>query len=300
MSTEERTFDLAVNSTAGAIASNISELKSYIESVTQPYIGQVITEDQAKFAKKDLASLRKLQTVLEDVRKRAKAIIMAPYSEFEKLYKDAVKSLDDAIAGIDKQVKEIEANAKAAREKELKEFILKSVYEITGNKLRRIFDSRPEIMTWFFRPEWLNASAARTSVERTIREKIVQVARDIDSVETSAGDEVAVALDEYYRTGSLSSAILKAGEVARLKQQNCAMTADQPAAEEHQEEAPKAVSPVADRIFFDIPVEPDDKEELEVLKVPVTLEFPKYKKHLIREIMTKVGIKMTKPSKEAK
>ena len=70
MSTEERTFDLAVNSTAGAIASNISELKSYIESVTQPYIGQVITEDQAKFAKKDLASLRKLQTALEDERKR--------------------------------------------------------------------------------------------------------------------------------------------------------------------------------------------------------------------------------------
>lgn len=297
MSTEERTFDLAVNSTAGAIASNISELKSYIESVTQPYIGQVITEDQAKFAKKDLASLRKLQTELEDERKRAKAIIMAPYSEFEKLYKDAVKSLDDAIAGIDKQVKEIEANAKAARERELKEFILKSVYEITGNKLRRIFDSRPEIMTWFFRPEWLNASAARTSVERTIREKIVQVARDIDSVETSAGDEVAVALDEYYRTGSLSSAILKAGEVARLKQQSCAMTAEQPPAEERQEEeASKQIAPVAERIFFDIPVEPDDKGELEVLKVPVILEFPKYKKPLVREIMTKVGIKMAKPS----
>ena len=257
----------------------------------------MITEDQAKFAKKDLASLRKLQTALEDERKRAKAIIMAPYSEFEKLYKDAVKSLDDAIAGIDKQVKEIEANAKAAREKELKEFILKSVYEITGNKLRRIFDSRPEIMTWFFRPEWLNASAARTSVERTIREKIVQVARDIDSVETSAGAEVAVALDEYYRTGSLSSAILKAGEVARLKQQSCAITAEQPPAEERQEEeASKQVSPVAERIFFDIPVEPDDKGELEILKVPVILEFPKYKKPLVREIMTKVGIKMAKPS----
>ena len=304
-------FDLVVKPAAGSIASNIADLEAWVNAVTEPYIGQVVTDDQVKFAKKDLASLRKLKSALEDERKKAKAIIMEPYTQFESMYKTAVASLDEAIAGIDRQIKEIEAAAKQKREEEIISFIKQSAQDIGGNKMGKVF-WRDDVMAWFVKPAWFLVSTSRVKTEQEIREGIVAVSRDIGAIETAAGDDIAPCLDEYYCTGSLASALQKkkalediraqkakeAEEAARIE----AAPSDSPTAPEPEYHKPSDipyVMPVAERIFFDIPIEPEDKAQKELMHIPAVLVFPRYKMHLLKEIMSKLGIKIMKPSKEA-
>ena len=301
-------FDLVVKPAAGSIASNIADLEAWVNSVTEPYIGQVVTDDQVKFAKKDLASLRKLKSALEDERKKAKSIIMEPYTQFETMYKKAVASLDEAIIGIDKQIKEIEAEAKQKREEEILSFIKQSAQDIGGNKMGKVF-WRDDVMSWFVKPAWLLVSTSRVKTEQEIREGIVTVSRDIDAIETAAGDDLAPCLDDYYRTGSLASALQKKKALEDIRAQKAkeaeeaqkAETASPaspavPEPEYHQPTDTPYVTPIADRIFFDIPVEPEDEAQKELMRIPVVLVFPRYKMHLLKEIMSKLGIKILKPS----
>lgn len=292
----EQQFDLVVKPAAGSVASNISELEAWVKRITEPYIGQVVTDDQAKFAKKDLAELRKLKTALEDERKKAKSIIMAPYTEFEKLYKKAIASLDEAISGIDKQVKEIEAAAKQKRYDDLVGFIQQEARNIYGESML-IKVEKPEVLEWFMDPKWLLSSATTTSVQIAVREKLAQLDRDYDCILKTAPDPAAI--DEYLRTGSLSRAFEKKRQIDEIRKMQeeteKARTSETPVqdvaapAEEHY------VTPVAGRIFFDIPVEPEDEAQKELMHIPAILVFPKYKKNLIREITTKLGIKILKP-----
>ena len=305
--TDKEQFDLVVKPSAGNIVSNLSDLETWVKSVTEPYIGQVVTDDQTKFAKKDLADLRKLKTALEDERKKAKAIIMEPYTQFEAMYKKAVSSLDEAIFGIDKQIKEIEALSKQRREEELKAFILEAAEKDFGKRIHATV-SRPDVMSWFFDQKWLNATAAKTTTERTIREKLLEMVRAIDSIETAAGDDAAAALDVYYSTGSLSAAILKKSQLDEIRKVKAAAKTSAEAVSEtesqnapcHQSTETPYLAPVADRIFFDIPLEPEDEAQKELMHIPTVLVFPRYKMHLLKEIMSKLGIKIMKPSsKEA-
>ena len=299
-------FDLVVKPAAGSIASNIADLEAWVNSVTEPYIGQVVTDDQVKFAKKDLSSLRKLKTALEDERKKAKSIIMEPYTQFETMYKKAVASLDEAILGIDKQIKEIEAEAKQKREEEILSFIKQSAQDIGGNKMGKVF-WRDDVMSWFVKPAWLLVSTSRVKTEQEIREGIVAVSRDIDAIETAAGDDLAPCLDDYYHTGSLASALQKKKALEDIRAQKAKeesekdktvpdSPANQASPEYHQPSETPYVTPVADRIFFDIPVEPEDEAQKELMHVPAVLVFPRYKMKLIKEIMSKLGIKIMKPS----
>lgn len=299
-------FDLVVKPAAGSIASNIADLEAWVNSVTEPYIGQVVTDDQVKFAKKDLADLRKLKTALEDERKKAKAIIMEPYTEFEAMYKKAVVSLDEAITGIDRQIKEIEAEAKKKREEDTIAFIKQSAQDIGGNKIGKIF-WRDDILAWFVKPSWLLVSTSKVKTEQEIREGIVTVIRDIDAIETSAGEDLASCLDEYYRTGSLASALQRKKALEDIRAQKAkeaeeagkidAEPSPSPAeSENHQPVDTPYVMPIADRIFFDIPIEPEDEAQKELMRIPVVLVFPRYKMHLLKEIMSKLGIKILKSS----
>ena len=320
MSEEKRDeFNLSVETLPGQVVSNISSIKNWINENVEPYLKQVVTPDQAKFAKKDLAMLRKVKTQLEDERKRAKAIIMKPYADFEALYKDAISSLDSAIAGIDGQLKAIEATQKAQRRDEITAAILKGASDIGGEELLMRLE-RDDVMGWFFDEKWLNASAAMSSVMTAVNEKLNTVWRDIQCINKSAGSGEAFA--NYYRTGSLSAA-LEADRIARQEADRLKAIAAQKAAASTIPSAPPAPEPVKtwdevvkaheeslhhddhepQQIVIAVPDEPEDERMRAPVQIPVILEFPLYKKGMIREIMTKAGIKMLRmnePKKESK
>ena len=318
MSEERRDFSLSVETLPGSVVSNVATLKEWIDKNIQPYLGQVVTPDQARFAKSDLAMLRKVKTQLEDERKRAKTIIMKPYVDFEALYKDAVASLDSAIAGIDGQLKAIEAMQKNARRKELLDFIMKEAGDIGGESVVMRLE-RQDVIGWFFDEKWLTASSSMTSVKTAIREKLVTVDRDIQCIVKTAN--TSLAFDTYYRTGSLSAALeadrRAAEEAKRLKaiegekKTVPAETAAGEAAPEmmktwdevvqtHEEWLQRKEVQGSQQIMLTIPEEPADERLTAMMQVPTILEFPRYKMALVREIMTKCGIRMLNPNKEHK
>ena len=310
MSEEKRDeFNLSVETLPGQVVSNIATIKDWINENVEPYLKQVVTPDQAKFAKKDLAMLRKVKTQLEDERKRAKAIIMKPYADFEALYKDAISSLDSAIAGIDGQLKAIEATQKAQRRDEITAAILKGASDIGGEELLMRLE-RDDVMGWFFDEKWLNASTAMSSVMTAVNEKLNTVWRDIQCINKSAGSGEAFVT--YYRTGSLSAA-LEADRIARQEAERIkAMKAAPPAPEpvktwdevvRAHEESLHHDDHEPQQIVIAVPDEPEDERMRAPVQIPVILEFPLYKKGMIREIMTKAGIRMLRmnePKKESK
>ena len=310
-SRDESGYDLIVTSAPGSIESNIAGLKAWIAKVVEPYQGRAVPIDQYKFAKKDLADLRKLQKTLEDERKRAKTIIMAPYEEFEKLYKEAKAPLDDAIAGINRQVKEIEEEEKTLRKNNLVSFIQSEAKALSGESLL-IKMEKPEVLEWFVDPKWLLSSATTTSVQLAVREKLIQVQRDYDCILKDAPD--AAAIDAYNRTGSLSAAFeakrkadaIKA-EIAR--KDTPAAPAPEPAPVKQPVATPTAETTPPDGytstpgfILIQEAKKPTDEALLQTIRIPLVLEFPKYKMPMIKQIMTKCGIKILrdKPSSEVK
>lgn len=313
---ERRDFSLSVETLPGSVVSNIAALKEWIDKNVEPYLGQVVTPDQARFAKSDLAMLRKVKTQLEDERKRAKSIIMKPYTDFEALYKDAVASLDRAIAGIDAQVKAIDASQKDARRKELMDFIMKSAADISGESLVMRLE-RQDVMGWFFDEKWLNSSTSMSSVKASISEKLVTVDRDIQCIVKTANTPLA--FDTYYRTGSLSAALeadrRAAEEAKRLKAIEEERKATSEATAEfvperiktwdevvkaHEESLRAKAERVPQQIVLTVPEEPAEEKLRAMVQIPTILEFPRYKMALVREIMTMCGIRMLNPNKEQK
>lgn len=310
-----QSFDLDVKTLPGSIVSNIGKLKEFIEKATEPYIGQVVTEDQLKFAKKDLAALRKVKEALESERKRAKAIIMAPYDEFEAMYKEAIASLSSAINGIDAQVKEIEAQAKEERRKAIVEMIRKEAREGFGESFLAHVD-KPEVIGWLFDPKWLNASASDNAVRLALRERLLQIHRDLDCIAKmpNEGAGSAAAVEEYYRTGSLSAALdrkrrvdetvarLAAEERARKEAETEQTPAVQDVPSQHQsiddvkEKASEIGMEINETITVKVPPKPEGLAGESMIRLPAILVFPKYKMEMIREIMTKAGIRILRPS----
>ena len=86
---------------------NNEELKQLVEAKAAEYSAVVYTDEQEKEMKKDLATLRKFVTAVEDERKRVKAFYAEPYEEFENQVKEVLKPMKDTIALIDEGVKEI-------------------------------------------------------------------------------------------------------------------------------------------------------------------------------------------------
>ena len=288
-------FDLIVTPQSGSLISNVADLKEWVDKAAAPYLGQLITEDQAKFAKKDLAELRKLKSALEDERKRAKAIIMKPYADFEVLYKQALSSLDEAISGIDAQLKEIDARLRAEKEAELRAFIREAAQDVGGDSLAEIL-GRDDVMQWFMDPKWLLASSTRSSAEKAIREKLVQVSREEFTIEKTAEEYYAPCMDVYYQTGSLALAIQKHSDLIAISRSRAMANKPEGTAREQDllQEAQADIHKT-EMISVEVPAEPDDPAELEIIKMPVVLAFPRYKKQMVREIMTKAGIKMLRP-----
>lgn len=317
----ENAYDLIVTPLPGSITSNVAGLKEWIAKVAEPYQGRLVPADQYRFAKKDLADLRRLQKALEDERKRAKTIIMEPYSEFEKLYKEAKAPLDEAIAGIDRQVKQIEEQEKTLRKTRLIGFIHEEAKALYGESLL-IKMEKPGILEWFIDPKWLLSSATTTSVQLAVREKLNQVQRDFDCILKDAPDPAAI--EAYERTGSLSAAFeakrkadaIKA-ELARKdapaaepasipepspQQEEQATPQENSGESQAEESVGEGFTPTPGFIVVKEPEKPEDPALLETAYIKAVLAFPRYKKAMVKEILNKSGVLILKdiPKKDDK
>lgn len=211
------------------IEERLKQIKEDVTARTEQALSLVCTEETLQAVKKERAALSKELKSWEEKRKDVKTAVMAPYEQFETVYKDCIS---DVFKAADSQLKSkidsVEADLKARKQAEvevyfaeymdsrdagLKELIaferaninvtlsasLKSLKEQAKTFIDRICDDLVLIETQEHKEEvlleykqTLNASAAITTVAN--RHKAIEEAkeREADRLESAAAKQKAV------------------------------------------------------------------------------------------------------------
>lgn len=115
--------DLIVIEQLPIIKAALAVKSAEIEAKTQEALSMICTDDTVKTVKTLRADLNKEFSELESQRKAVKDAVMAPYEEFEALYKDLISSkFKNADAELKGKISEVESGLKAEKEKEIKAY----------------------------------------------------------------------------------------------------------------------------------------------------------------------------------
>jgi hypothetical protein len=204
---------------------NNEELKQEVAARMEEYKGLVITDDQIAAGKKDLASLRKLKTAIEDERKRIKNVCLEPYTKFEKQVKEVTALIDEPINLIDGQIKEYDQGKRVEKMNAIHDFFDANVGDL-GFIL-----TFPKVMESHQR--WLNASVSMKSIQEEITGLINKVSTDLQTIEGLGTKFDRQIMDVYLQNYDLSTALQ---EKDRLEEQD-RILAERRAAREKEEAA---------------------------------------------------------------
>ena len=191
---------------AREIVWNNEELKRELAARMAEYDALVLTEDQVKEGKKELAALRKLRTAMDDERKRIKKQYLDPYQKFEAQIKEVIALVDAPIQLIDRQIKEFDEQKRIEKMNQIHEIYDQSIGTLRGIlPFERVLDEK-----------WLNATASLKSTEKAIHDLVDRVNSDLDTIEALGSRYDMQIRDVYIRTLDLSTALR---EKSRLEEQ---------------------------------------------------------------------------------
>lgn len=165
----------------------------------------VCTEENKQSIKKIRIEMNKELQDFETQRKNVKEKVLAPYMQFEQIYKECIsEKYKSADKDLKEKIEAIEQQQKQDRENELKTFFYK----------KRSEHKNMDFIT--FENVGLNGTltASKISLERKVEEFINKISSDLDLIDTQQNkDEILV---EYKKDLNVSRAIT---EVAKRKEQ---------------------------------------------------------------------------------
>lgn len=176
------------------ITFNYEEIKTALLEKVQHYETLVYDEGQIKDAKTDRANLNKLKKALNDERIRQEEEYMQPFNEFKAQIKELVGIVDNAVSGIDSQVKAYEEKCKAEKLEEITNYF---------NALSKPFEFE---LSKIFNEKWLNASVKMTAICDEIYSRIEKIEADLVTLK-NLPDFSFEAIEEYKQTLDLNRAI---------------------------------------------------------------------------------------------
>lgn len=188
---------LSVKQNPGYIELNFDEIEKALDEKLAQYKGAIFTEESKKFAKAEVADLRKFREKFEKARKEVKKEWMKPYDEFEERMKRLVAKIDEPINLIDAQVKAFEEKRKKERRKEIR-----GIYEeLIGDmkeycRLDRIYD-----------PRWENVSTKVKDIRQSISQAVENTRMAVSTISGMQSDAVEKALEIYKESLDMAKAI---------------------------------------------------------------------------------------------
>lgn len=165
----------------------------------------VCTEENKQSIKKIRTEMNKELQEFETQRKNVKEKVLAPYMQFEQLYKECIsEKYKSADKDLKEKIEAIEQQQKQDRENELKAFF----YE------KRSEHKNMNFITFENVGLNITLTASKISLERKVEEFINKISSDLDLIDTQQNkDEILV---EYKKDLNVSRAIT---EVAKRKEQ---------------------------------------------------------------------------------
>lgn len=159
----DEAFDMRTR--APAISFNYAGLEAQAKAIVAKYAGLVVSEDQVKDIKKEMAEINALKIRLDNARKEAKRQIEAPVKEFEAQVKKICAIFDRTYAELGAQV---QAFVEKAREEKRE-----TVKGIIDEELQAA-SARVAPFPVPIQESWLNKTTTLKSVREAVRDIIEQ------------------------------------------------------------------------------------------------------------------------------
>lgn len=190
-------LEVLIEQKPGEIRFNFEELKAELTAKMQEYQGAVFTEESKTIAKAELAGLRKLKEAVDKRRKEIKVQCMEPYTRFESQVKELLGIIDEPIALIDGQLKEMEE----VRVKQRQADVRKIWEEVCGGledylPLEAIYDRK-----------WNNAGTSLKSIREGLEDMVIRAGNEVELIRSGTSDVKQEALDIYRDTRDLAKAL---------------------------------------------------------------------------------------------
>ena len=156
------------------ISGNFEEMQQELQNMMQAYAGLEVTESNLPERKKDIATLRKIKTAIEDKRKAAKKDYEAPFKAFEAECKKLTGIIDKEIDRINADMDVYEKKRIAAKRE-----TVKKLYDETIGKYA---DYLP--LESIRRKEWDNKTYSENNIICDIQEAVLTVKSDLRTIDT--------------------------------------------------------------------------------------------------------------------
>lgn len=189
------------------ITGNFEEMQLELQNMMEAYAGLEVTEANLPERKKDIATLRKIRTAIEDKRKAAKKDFEKPFRAFEA----ECKKLTGII---DKEIDRINADMNVYEQKRIAE---------KRETVKRLYDENIGEFAEYLpleslrRPQWDNKTYSEKDIIFDIQESVIAVREDFRTIETMCEPWV----DEckaVYKTSGLTAAFQRFKDLQKAKE----------------------------------------------------------------------------------
>ena len=222
-------LQIKVNAKPGVITFNKDEIKEVLTGQMEVYKNLPVSAENRTERKKDIATLRKIKTAVNDRRKEVKAAWLKPYESFDSQVSELIGLIDEPIDLLNDQVKELEN----AEKKEKREQLTAFFQEEAGNlrewlAIEQVYEHR-----------WENATCTLRAAKNELRVKLKDIRNNLSILEASTSDAKEQAVNIYIDTLDLSESmkyinqyemqaerIRKAEEERRKREQEEALEAE--------------------------------------------------------------------------
>ena len=173
---------------------NFQELREELTGVLNRYEHLVYTDGMMADAKADKKELTRLRRELDDRRKEVKRAYLAPYNAFEGQVKELLAMIDAPLEEIKGFIASMEEREKAARRQEIEVYFRRKSGPL-GDLAEQVLSSPA-----FLEDKWLNKSTSAKTWQTAVDEKIAAAARDLGSIQATAGQHSEALTARYLET----------------------------------------------------------------------------------------------------
>lgn len=290
-----------ISQTLPVIACDYESLKTWALAYVSRYKDLVITEDQVRDIKKDMAEINKAKQNLERARIDAVKAVSAPIKDFEAKIKDVVCIFDNAYKSLGDQVKGFEMAAREAKRAEIQAAIDRQIADFVGK--HQDMEGKIAILV---PDKWLNKTCHMkdigNEIDRLIREQYAedQERQRIERAQAERRiliENLVKAANEKYGvnmcvSGFMVEPFVNLDFAASLLMQDINQKASFEFAKKEQELAqckplpvPPFVCDVIDMRINDIPLQPAQEQPQHLIMFRLTALFTPEQEDKVREIL---------------
>lgn len=195
----DKSKELIVIEQLPIIKEQLQDIKEQVQNRIDYVLSLECTEENKRYMKGQRAQLNKELTQFEERRKGVKAAILAPYEEFERVYKECVADkYREADITLKKRIEAVESDLKDAKAMKVMDFF---------NEYRAMLKLDPEFATWEASGVKIDLSTSEKALKEACKSYLDKVAADFAYIDRQDEDKDQIMV-EYRKSRNIMAACM--------------------------------------------------------------------------------------------